>query len=264
MDQVKIGRFIAELRKEKGLTQASLAGQFGISNKAVSKWENGKSLPDASIMLELCNLLGITVNELLTGERIPVEDYREKAEETLASVVRDSQEEKKNVRKRGWGLAAAAAVLAVLVLSALFYTWPRTIEQRYPALRMDGCVRISGLYRPAGDSVNHEFSFTPEDKEFPVLLHMLSETTFTMRLRNILPGKKIFANVGDYWQISFDFEEITFADGGSFGGTLLQMTKAGDDVTLLYFEGGTVQCGIGDSERWTAGVMEMLRLCGEA
>ena len=57
MDQVKIGRFIAELRKEKGLTQASLAGQFGISNKAVSKWENGKSLPDASIMLELCNLL---------------------------------------------------------------------------------------------------------------------------------------------------------------------------------------------------------------
>ena len=262
MDQVKIGRFIAELRKEKGLTQASLAGKFGISNKAVSKWENGKSLPDASIMLELCNLLGITVNELLTGERIPVEDYREKAEETLTSVVRDSQEEKKNVRKRGWGLAAAAAVLAVLVLSALFYTWPRTIEQRYPALRMDGCVRISGWYRPAGDSVNHEFSLTPEDKEFSVVLHMFSGTTFKTRLRNILPGEKANAYSGDSWGIYFDFKSVAAKDGGSVDGSLLHMFSVGGDVGLLYFEDGTVRCGIGETQRWTEGVMEILGLCG--
>jgi len=80
MDQEKIGKFIAELRKEKGLTQAQLAEHFDISNKAVSKWENGKSLPDASIMIDLCNLLDITVNELLSGERISMEDYKEKAE----------------------------------------------------------------------------------------------------------------------------------------------------------------------------------------
>ena len=262
MDQVKIGRFIAELRKEKGLTQASLAGQFGISNKAVSKWENGKSLPDVSIMLELCNLLGITVNELLTGERIPAEDYREKAEETLTSVVRDSQEEKKNVRKRGWGLAAAVAVLAVLVLSALFYTWPRTIEQRYPTLRMDGCVRISGWYRPAGDSVNHEFSLTPEDEEFSVVLHMFSGTTFKTRLRNILPGEKSYASVGDSWGIYFDFKDVTTRDGSPISGSLLHMFSAGGDVALLYFEDGLVRCGIGEPQRWTEGVMEMLRLCG--
>ena len=105
MNQEKTGAFIAELRKEKGLTQAQLAERFGLSNKAVSKWETGKSLPDASIMIDLCDFLGITVNELLSGERIRVEDYMEKAEETIASVVRISQEEKvatlKEIRNRG-------------------------------------------------------------------------------------------------------------------------------------------------------------------
>ena len=83
MNQEKTGAFIAELRKEKGLTQAQLAERFGLSNKAVSKWETGKSLPDASIMIDLCDFLGITVNELLSGERIRVEDYMEKAEEKI-------------------------------------------------------------------------------------------------------------------------------------------------------------------------------------
>ena len=86
MNQEKIGKFIAELRKEKGLTQPQLAEHFDISNKAVSKWETGKSLPDASIMIDLCNLLGITVNELLRGERIRMEDYKEKAEEKFVEM----------------------------------------------------------------------------------------------------------------------------------------------------------------------------------
>lgn len=86
MNQEKIGKFIAELRKEKGLTQPQLAEHFDISNKAVSKWGTGKSLPDASIMIDLCNLLGITVNELLRGERIRMEDYKEKAEEKFVEM----------------------------------------------------------------------------------------------------------------------------------------------------------------------------------
>ena len=76
MDQEKIGKFISSCRKEAGLTQAALADKLGITDRAVSKWETGKSLPDASIMIELCNLLGITVNELLTGEHITIEDYK--------------------------------------------------------------------------------------------------------------------------------------------------------------------------------------------
>ena len=65
MNQEKIGKFISELRKEKGMTQANLAVQLGITDRAISKWETGKSMPDSSIMLDLCNLLSINVNELL-------------------------------------------------------------------------------------------------------------------------------------------------------------------------------------------------------
>ena len=80
MDQEKIGKFIASCRKEAGLTQAALAEKLGITDRAVSKWETGKSLPDASIMLELCSELNINVNELLTGERIAMDNYKETAE----------------------------------------------------------------------------------------------------------------------------------------------------------------------------------------
>ena len=65
MNQEKIGRFISELRKEKGMTQSKMAEQLGITDRAISKWETGKSMPDSSIMLELCDLLSINVNELL-------------------------------------------------------------------------------------------------------------------------------------------------------------------------------------------------------
>lgn len=71
MDQGKIGTFIMECRKSRGLTQAQLAEKLNITDRAVSKWENGKSLPDSSIMLELCALLGITADELLRGARSP-------------------------------------------------------------------------------------------------------------------------------------------------------------------------------------------------
>lgn len=86
MNQNKIGEFIAACRKDKGLTQMQLAEKLNITNRAVSKWETGKSLPDASIMLELCEILGITVNELLSGERIIMEDYKKKAEENLVGL----------------------------------------------------------------------------------------------------------------------------------------------------------------------------------
>ena len=83
MDQEKIGKFIASCRKDAGLTQAVLAEKLGITDRAVSKWENGKSMPDASLMLDLCQELGITVNELLSGERLDMEHYKDMAEENL-------------------------------------------------------------------------------------------------------------------------------------------------------------------------------------
>ena len=83
MDQAKIGKFIADCRKEQGLTQAQLAEKIGVSDRAVSKWETGRSMPDSSIMLEVCDAIGINVNELLNGERIVMDEYKEKAEAQL-------------------------------------------------------------------------------------------------------------------------------------------------------------------------------------
>lgn len=83
MDQIQIGKFIAACRKEKGMTQAQLAEKMGVSDRAVSKWETGKNMPDSSIMLDLCAELGITVNDLLNGRRIAMENYKEIAEKTM-------------------------------------------------------------------------------------------------------------------------------------------------------------------------------------
>ena len=90
MDQVKIGKFISQMRKEKGLTQKQLGEELLISDKTVSKWETGKGMPEVSLMLPLCEKLGINVNELLTGERIPEEDYKKKAEENIMNIMRET------------------------------------------------------------------------------------------------------------------------------------------------------------------------------
>ena len=94
MDQVKIGQFVAQSRKEKNLTQAQLAEQLNLTDRAVSKWETGKGLPDASIMPDLCGLLGISINELFSGERIYTDDYKRKAEENLLRIKKEAERAK--------------------------------------------------------------------------------------------------------------------------------------------------------------------------
>ena len=95
MNQEKIGKFIAKCRKDKNLTQGELADKLNISNKAISKWETGRGMPDASIMLELCAYLGITVNELLSGEKLEEEEYKEKANENIINMAKESEKNKK-------------------------------------------------------------------------------------------------------------------------------------------------------------------------
>ena len=97
MNQIDTGKFISSCRKEKGLTQAQLAEKLNITDRAVSKWETGKCMPDSSIMLELCNILDITVNELLSGERRETNTYEEKVVENLIELKRkDENNMKKN------------------------------------------------------------------------------------------------------------------------------------------------------------------------
>ncbi len=121
MDQIKIGNFIAQCRKEKNLTQRQLADILGISDKAVSKWETGKGIPDAGCMVPLCEALGISVNELLTGERIPEEEYQERAEEVMVALA-EMKSEVADVKKKVFSIQDGAkkgmgfgAVLAMVI-----------------------------------------------------------------------------------------------------------------------------------------------------
>lgn len=91
MEQIKIGKFIAECRKKKNLTQAQLAEKLNITDRAISKWETGKGMPDSSIMLELCNELNISVNELLSGEMIDMKNYNRKADENLIKLQKQKE-----------------------------------------------------------------------------------------------------------------------------------------------------------------------------
>ena len=97
MDQVKIGKFISEKRKQQNLTQMQLAESLGITDRAVSKWETGRSLPDASIMLDLCEVLKITVNDLLCGEVVSMEKYNEKSQKILIEMAKQKEEADKRL-----------------------------------------------------------------------------------------------------------------------------------------------------------------------
>ncbi len=112
MDQVKIGRFIAECRKKNNLTQMQLAEKLNITDRAISKWENGKAMPDSSIMLDLCNELKISVNELLSGEMIDMNNYNEMAEKTLLEMAKKEEIQNKRLMTSMW---------TILITSAIFY-----------------------------------------------------------------------------------------------------------------------------------------------
>ena len=123
MDQLKIGKFIAECRKNVGLTQKQLAEKLGITDRAVSKWETGKALPDSSIMLELCRILGITVNDLLNGEVISMENNNQVNEQLLIEMSKEIERKNKTVWTSMWvimgvsitGLLAGLAIAAFII-----------------------------------------------------------------------------------------------------------------------------------------------------
>ena len=97
MNQEKVGKFIAKLRKEKNMTQQELANKLNITDRAVSHWENGRSMPDAGIMLELCKILNVNVNELLSAKKISQETYSERAEENLLEMKREIESQNRRI-----------------------------------------------------------------------------------------------------------------------------------------------------------------------
>ena len=117
MNQDKIGKFISECRKQNGFTQAELAEKLGLSDKAISKWENGRGLPDATNMLELCNIFNISVNELLNGERLNnMENYKEIAEQNLLELKETEEQLNKKYLRAGTTLSTIAMLAGFVIM----------------------------------------------------------------------------------------------------------------------------------------------------
>ena len=120
MDQIKIGKFIAECRKKNNLTQMQLAEKLNITDRAISKWENGKGMPDSSIMLDLCEELKISVNELLSGEMISMENKNEKQEQLLFDMAKEIEQKNKIIWTSMWVIMGVSmtALFAGILISA--------------------------------------------------------------------------------------------------------------------------------------------------
>ena len=120
MDQIKIGKFIATCRKNQNLTQMQLAEKLNITDRAISKWETGRALPDSTIMVELCNILKITVNDLLCGEKLIMENYNKNVEDTLLEMVKEKEKSDKMLFTLEWviGILSIVVLLVPIIIGA--------------------------------------------------------------------------------------------------------------------------------------------------
>ena len=119
MNQEKIGNFIAEIRKEQNMTQQDLANRLNVTDRAISNWENGRRMPDYSLLMELCNVLNVSINELLAGTKISKEDYNKIADENLIKIIERQNKEAKNFEKRMMILLIITTIISMIIITLL-------------------------------------------------------------------------------------------------------------------------------------------------
>ena len=129
MDQFKIGKFIAECRKKKNLTQMQLAEKLCITDKAISKWERGITMPDCSIMLELCEILGISLNELFSGEKISMENNNQKNEQLLLDMAKELERKNKTIWTSMWAIMSVSIIALIAGILIAAFVIPEGVWQ---------------------------------------------------------------------------------------------------------------------------------------
>ena len=182
MDQVKIGKFLSDERKAKGYTQKQLSELLAISDKTISKWECGNGFPEASLLLPLCNELEITVNELLTGERISQQNYKKKAEENMVNMIREKEENKQKLLLTTMIGVISTITFVTLLLVVCFYTDVITLPIKMVLMVIAISVFGVGLYVAMwGDRKIGYFKcrncnelFTPTFMQYNMGMHLLS------------------------------------------------------------------------------------------
>ncbi len=146
MDQVKIGKFIAERRKAVKLTQMQLAEKLGITDRAVSKWETGRAMPDSSIMLELCAILEISVNELLSGEKFMTENNNEKNEQLLLDMTKELEQKNKTIWTAMWAIMTVSIMALLIGILIAAYLIPEGVWQLVTILGISVVFLIPCFY----------------------------------------------------------------------------------------------------------------------
>lgn len=185
MDQIKIGKFIAEERKAKKYTQRELADKLSISDKTISKWERGNGFPEVSLLLPLCNELEITVNELLSGERLQAMDYKKKAEENMVNLVKEAQESKKKIIMSAMvGVLAIVAAVPLFVVAGMFemQVWTRVLLMGIGFVIMVMGISIACvLDREAGafECPECKERFVPDMKSYVMGPHTITKRKLT-------------------------------------------------------------------------------------
>ena len=182
MEPTRISRFIAERRKALGLTQRQLAEQLSVSDKAVSKWETGRGLPDVLLMPPLCAVLGITVNDLLSGERVGEGDYRKKAEENMMELMRENAENRQRLLQSiACGGVTVVAVCALVALAAFL---PLPTLARVALLLLAMATAVVGIWAAATLDARAGWFECPHCKELfaPAMAdYVKGRHTFTRR-----------------------------------------------------------------------------------
>ena len=179
MDQVKIGKFIADCRKKTNLTQMQLAEKLNITDRAISKWETGKSMPDSSIMLELCDILDISVNDLLCGEIVTMANYNKELENNLLEIIK----QKEQADKRLLSIEVFIGITATIVLFALVFvaafiqmeTWLRVSLIAFGfILFLAGCFYALRIEQVAGyyECEHCKHRYVPTYKAVNMAMHM--------------------------------------------------------------------------------------------
>lgn len=161
MDLVKIGKYIAEKRKNLGMTQKQLAEKIGMSDKSVSKWERGICLPDVSLYFDLCSLLGISINEFLAGEDIVYENIEKKSEENIISVVTDSKRKQKSLKY----IICALLILSILTTAVIATSLYRAYKpMNFITPLAENSVEMQTVNLIAGPDGANAYKFTTTDQ----------------------------------------------------------------------------------------------------
>ena len=179
MDQVKIGKFIAECRKKANLTQMQLAEKLNITDRAISKWENGKSLPDSSIMLDLCDVLSISVNDLLCGEVVTMDNYNKELENNLLEMIKQKEQADKRLLSVEVfiGITATIALFALIFVATFIQmeTWLKISLNVFGfILFLAGCFYALRIEQVAGyyECKHCKYRYVPTYKAVNMAMHM--------------------------------------------------------------------------------------------